>query len=27
VNARQDLVENVCAAVADGLRALAPEPA
>jgi len=26
VNARQDLIENVCAAVADGLRALAPEP-
>jgi hypothetical protein len=26
VNARQDLVENVCVAVADGLRALSPEP-
>ncbi len=26
VNARQDLIENVCLAVADGLRALAPEP-
>jgi hypothetical protein len=26
VNARQDLVENLCVAVADGLRALAPEP-
>jgi hypothetical protein len=26
VNARQDLVENVCLAVADGLRELAPEP-
>ena len=26
VNARQDLVENVCVAVADGLRALGPEP-
>jgi len=25
VNARQDLVENLCLAVADGLRALAPE--
>jgi hypothetical protein len=27
VNARQDLVENLCVAVADGLRALSPEPA
>jgi hypothetical protein len=26
VNARQDLVENLCVAIADGLRALAPEP-
>jgi hypothetical protein len=26
VNARQDLVENVCLAVADGIRGLAPEP-
>jgi len=26
VNARQDLVENLCLAVADGLRALSPEP-
>jgi hypothetical protein len=26
VNARQDLVENLCVVVADGLRALAPEP-
>jgi hypothetical protein len=26
VNARQDLVENLCLAVADGLAALAPEP-
>jgi hypothetical protein len=25
-NARQDLVENLCLAIADGLRALAPEP-
>jgi hypothetical protein len=26
VNARQDLVENLCVAVADGLRRLAPDP-
>lgn len=26
VNARQDLLENLCRAVADGLRALAPPP-
>ncbi len=26
VNARQDLIENLCLVVADGLRALAPEP-
>ncbi|HEY6002538.1 MAG TPA: hypothetical protein VIV57_06665, partial [Anaeromyxobacter sp.] len=26
VNAREDLVENVCRAIAEGLRALAPEP-
>lgn len=26
VNARQDLIENVCLAVADGVRELAPEP-
>jgi hypothetical protein len=26
VNARQDLVENLCLVIADGLRALAPEP-
>jgi hypothetical protein len=26
VNAREDLVENVCRAVAEGLRALGPEP-
>ena len=26
VNARQDLVENLCLAIGDGLRALAPEP-
>lgn len=26
VNAREDLVENVCTAVAEGLRALSPEP-
>jgi hypothetical protein len=25
-NARQDLVENLCRAIAEGLRALAPEP-
>ena len=25
-NARQDLIENLCAAIADGLRSLAPEP-
>ena len=25
-NARQDLVENLCLAIADGLRALAPDP-
>ena len=25
-NARQDLIENLCLAVADGLRALAPDP-
>ncbi len=27
VNAREDLVENVCRAIAEGLRALAPDPA
>jgi hypothetical protein len=26
VNARQDLIENLCLAIADGLAALAPEP-
>jgi hypothetical protein len=25
VNAREDLVENVCRAIAEGLRALAPD--
>jgi hypothetical protein len=25
VNARQDLVENLCLVIADGLRELAPE--
>jgi hypothetical protein len=25
VNAREDLVENVCRAVAEGIRSLAPE--
>jgi hypothetical protein len=25
VNAREDLVDNVCRAIAEGLRALAPE--
>jgi hypothetical protein len=26
VNARQDLVENLCVAIADGLLALSPAP-
>ena len=26
VNAREDLIDNVCRAIAEGLRALAPEP-